>query len=97
MHSFPRSNETRLYSPRETLDRECSGCGSVRAAAYRVLSEGGWWDVVKCQDCLKSLERVRAPRLGVFRPMVGATLMEGPPEGFKHHESDHKEAADVRS
>ena len=38
-------------------------------AEYRVLSEGGWWDVRKCQACLASASREPAPRYGSFTPL----------------------------
>lgn len=94
MHNFPRSHETRLHMPRESVERRCPGCGSGEVAAYRVLSEGGWWDIVKCQDCLESLERNRAPRLGVFQPIVGDTLTLRP--GEQATSEKDKETAHVR-
>ena len=60
MDSFPRPTEERLYEKKEKVDRVCPECGSQDVAAYRVLSDAGWWDVVKCQDCLYSLERKRS-------------------------------------
>jgi hypothetical protein len=60
MNSFPRPTEQSLYERREKVDRACPECGSHNVAAYRVLSDGGWWDVVKCQDCLLSLERKKS-------------------------------------
>jgi hypothetical protein len=59
MNSIPRPAEERLYEKREKVERVCTECSSHNVAAYRVLSDGGWWDVVKCQDCLYSLERKR--------------------------------------
>jgi hypothetical protein len=59
MDSFPRPTEPSLYEKKEPVDRVCPECGSRNVAAYRVLTDGGWWDVVKCQDCLCSLERER--------------------------------------
>jgi vanillate/4-hydroxybenzoate decarboxylase subunit D len=35
--------------------------------AYPVNSEGGWFDVVKCQECFHSLSRTRGPRLGAIQ------------------------------
>jgi hypothetical protein len=45
----------------------CPECGSNNVKEYPVLSDGGWFTVVKCQDCLYSLERNPFPpeaRLG---------------------------------
>jgi hypothetical protein len=33
-----------------------------------VLTEGGWWSVVKCQQCLTSLSREPGPLFGSFEP-----------------------------
>jgi hypothetical protein len=60
MDSFPRPAEQSLFEKKEAVDRVCPECGSHDVAAYRVLTDGGWWDVVKCQDCLCSLERERS-------------------------------------
>ena len=43
---------------RRPVDGKCEECGAETLAEYRVLSEGGWWDVRKCQTCLASLSRV---------------------------------------
>jgi hypothetical protein len=58
MNSFPRPTEEILYTKKDKVERVCPECGSHDIAAYRVLSDGGWWNVVKCQNCLCSLERV---------------------------------------
>ena len=71
MHNFPRPSQDRLYADREPVDQTCPACGSATAVArYRVLTEGGWWDAVKCVDGLYTIDRTRAPRLGSFSPMV---------------------------
>jgi hypothetical protein len=59
MDSFPRPTEEYLYEKREKVAQVCPECGSHDVASYRVITDGGWWDVVKCQDCLCSLERQR--------------------------------------
>ena len=59
MDSFPRPTEEYLYEKKEKVARVCPECGGHDVAAYRVLTDRGWWDVVKCQDCLCSLERQR--------------------------------------
>jgi len=73
MHSFPRPEELHLTAEREAVDGTCPACGAQALAAYRVLSEGGRWDVVKCQECLTSVSRERAPRLGSLTPL-GLTI-----------------------
>lgn len=53
-----------LYQEREQVDGSCPRCGAEDLRRYPVNSEGGWFDVVKCQSCLASVERVPGPRLG---------------------------------
>ena len=60
-----------------TVAGNCSECGAAKLAAYRVLSEGGWWDVVKCRECLASVERRRGPLLGVLSEAVQALVPGG--------------------
>jgi hypothetical protein len=49
---------------RTSVDGDCPRCGAADLAAYPVCSEGGWFDVVKCQSCLHSVSRERGPLLG---------------------------------
>jgi vanillate/4-hydroxybenzoate decarboxylase subunit D len=44
---------------REPIDGSCPNCGESGLARYQVLAEGGWFEVVKCQNCLHSIERTR--------------------------------------
>jgi vanillate/4-hydroxybenzoate decarboxylase subunit D len=60
MNSFTRPTEESLYETRRKVDGSCPSCHGSDIAAYRVLTDGGWWDVVKCQTCLYSLERKRS-------------------------------------
>jgi vanillate/4-hydroxybenzoate decarboxylase subunit D len=69
MHSFPRPTETHLSVERTPVEGACGECGAEALAAYRVLSEGGWWDVCKCQKCFASQSREPAPRYGSFTPL----------------------------
>jgi len=69
MHSFPRPTEAHLSVERTPVDGSCPECGAAALAAYRVLSEGGWWDVTKCQACFASVSREPAPRYGSFTPL----------------------------
>ncbi|HUD36147.1 MAG TPA: hypothetical protein VMR14_04565 [Streptosporangiaceae bacterium] len=55
------------YGPR--VDRKpvpgsCTACGATELLAYPVLSEGGWFNVVKCGRCLHSVRRQRWSLLG---------------------------------
>jgi hypothetical protein len=49
---------------REPVEGSCPACGASKLATYPVLSEGGWFEVVKCQACLHSLARRPWNRLG---------------------------------
>jgi hypothetical protein len=69
VHSFPRPDELHLVAAREPAQGTCPECGGDELADYRVLSEGGWWDVRKCQNCLHSISRRRAPAFGSYRPL----------------------------
>lgn len=57
MHTFPRPTELRLSVEREAVDGACPECGAQELKRYPVLSEGGWFQVVKCQACLASQSR----------------------------------------
>jgi hypothetical protein len=72
MHTFPRPTEEHLSVERVPIDGACPECGAEDLAAYRVLSDGGWWDVKKCQSCLASVERVPGPPFGSFTPLSQA-------------------------
>ncbi|MEJ2870458.1 hypothetical protein WCD74_22000 [Actinomycetospora sp. OC33-EN08] len=52
---------------REAVDGTCPRCGAAELRRYPVNSEGGWFDVVKCQVCLNSCSRERGPRLGAIQ------------------------------
>jgi hypothetical protein len=69
MHAFPRPTETHLHVERRPVAGACDECGAETLAEYRVLSEGGWWDVRKCQTCLASISREPAPRYGSYVPL----------------------------
>ena len=56
-HTFPRPEELHLEAQRRPVEGPCPACGAAELADYRVLSEGGWWDVRKCQSCLHSVSR----------------------------------------
>lgn len=43
---------------------ECTSCGAQDLKAYPVLREGGWYEVVKCQSCLETMEAKEWNRLG---------------------------------
>ena len=62
--SAPRPSDPRPVQHREEVAGACSECGAEALQAYPVLSEGGWFNAVKCQQCLASNRRDPAPRLG---------------------------------
>jgi len=68
-HSFPRPSEPFLSVERTPVEGACPECGAADLAEYRVLSEGGWWDVRKCQSCLASVSREPGPLFGVYVPL----------------------------
>ena len=69
MHTFPRPQEPHLSVERVAVDGACPACGAKALASYRVLGEGGLWEVVPSQECLTSVSRERAPRLGSLTPL----------------------------
>ena len=62
--AHPRPSEPTLSVPRQPVEGACPACGAERLLAYPVLSEGGWFDVVKCADCLHDAQRRPGPKLG---------------------------------
>lgn len=81
MHTFPRPQQHRLYEERIPAEGICPECRQSDLRRYRVLSEGGWWDVVKCQACLYSLSREASPPLGSFKPL--GTAVDAQPAPWK--------------
>ncbi|KAF1034401.1 hypothetical protein G3O00_00735 [Burkholderia sp. Ac-20384] len=63
-----------LILEREAVDGICPACSSKALARYPVHSEGGWFDVVKCQACLHSVSRAPASRLGPALRLLSDTL-----------------------
>lgn len=64
MHAFPRPTELRLSVEREPVEGTCANCGADSLHAYPVLSEGGWYQVIKCTECLTSKSREKWNLLG---------------------------------
>jgi vanillate/4-hydroxybenzoate decarboxylase subunit D len=46
------------------VEARCPECGAEELRQYPVLAVGGWFQVIKCQRCLCSVERVPWNRLG---------------------------------
>jgi vanillate/4-hydroxybenzoate decarboxylase subunit D len=74
MHNFPRPTTATVSVDKENVSGTCAECNSTMLARYRVLSEGGWWNVVKCQHCLASVQREPGPLFGAYQPLT--TLLE---------------------
>lgn len=55
--ALPGAEEGR-QTTRTPVPGLCPACGAARLMRYAVLSEGGWFDATKCQDCLTSVTRV---------------------------------------
>ena len=68
-HTFQRPSERYLNVERRAVEGSCPACGAQQLAAYRVLGDGGFFNVVKCQRCLHSLEREPAPPFGSYVPL----------------------------
>jgi vanillate/4-hydroxybenzoate decarboxylase subunit D len=68
--SYPRPTELTLHVEREPVDGDCPSCGAADLRRYPVLSEGGWFQVVKCQACLTSVSREPWHRLGPLSLLV---------------------------
>lgn len=69
MHNFSRPLTPTVQATREPAPGWCPECNEGALAAYRVISEGGWWNVVKCQNCLASVRREAGPLFGAFEPL----------------------------
>jgi hypothetical protein len=64
--SKPRTEAPALRVEREDVPGACPACGAEALRRYPVLSEGGWFMVTKCQECLSSVTRERWHRLGAL-------------------------------
>ena len=67
---YPRPAEEFPRQSREVVPGTCPECGGGALARYPVLSEGGWFLVVKCQACLATCEREPWRRLEIGRAHV---------------------------
>ena len=54
---YQRPNTATVAVERTAVAGQCNACGAATLASYPVLSEGGWFKVVKCQNCLASMSR----------------------------------------
>ncbi|MEQ8231237.1 MAG: hypothetical protein RLW61_12500 [Gammaproteobacteria bacterium] len=62
--SFQRPAEPAPVQTREPVAGCCDACGAEALMRYPLLSEGGWYLVTKCQQCLHSNAREKWRRLG---------------------------------
>jgi hypothetical protein len=67
---FLRPTTAVVHAKRTPVDEDCPACGKHGLQRYLVLSEGGWWNVVKCPGCLHAVSREPGPLLG---PLTAAT------------------------
>jgi hypothetical protein len=71
MQTYPRPQERHVSVTRQDVEGQCPECdGDLKS--YPVLSEGGWWNVTKCQSCLCSVEREPGHLLGAIHMLVEA-------------------------
>ncbi|MGM7645918.1 hypothetical protein ACSVDM_13535 [Nocardia sp. JW2] len=63
---FPRPTQATLVVEREPVAGTCPECSSAALRRYPVLAEDGWFEVVKCANCLYSVSREPGPKLGVI-------------------------------
>ncbi|NNL86584.1 MAG: hypothetical protein HKP27_13075 [Myxococcales bacterium] len=74
---FNRPAELFPVQEREPVAGACAECGEEHLQRYPVLSEGGWFMVVKCQTCLHSQSRERWHRLGHVQLATDALARHG--------------------
>ena len=74
---FQRPSELFPVQEKEAVAGACDACGAERLARYPVLSEGGWFLVVKCQSCLHSQKREKWNRLGHIQLATDAIAPSG--------------------
>ena len=72
MQTYPRPQERHVSVTRQDVEGRCPECDGGDLKSYPVLSEGGWWNVTKCQSCLCSVEREPGHLLGAIHMLVEA-------------------------
>lgn len=65
---FPPSQEDVSHVKREPVDRTCPHCNSDDVAAYPTLRYKGWFEVVRCQECLEILDEDEMQLHGFWEP-----------------------------
>jgi vanillate/4-hydroxybenzoate decarboxylase subunit D len=66
----PVQSPARTVVERTPVEGRCAACGAEDLRGYPVLSEGGWWAVVRCQTCLSCASRERWAPLGYVSRMA---------------------------
>jgi hypothetical protein len=61
---FSRPTEPTLSVTRVPVPGSCAACSLSDLRSYPVLTEDGWFNVIKCQGCLHTVSREPGPRLG---------------------------------
>jgi hypothetical protein len=61
---YPRPETPTICQDKEAVEGQCTMCGQARLSRYPVLSEGGWFMVVRCANCLSCEERAAWRLLG---------------------------------
>ncbi|KHL02472.1 hypothetical protein [Sinomonas humi] len=59
--AYDRPTELLVNQERVPAKGKCPECSEEQLFSYPVLSEGGWFKVVKCRHCLASLKRESDP------------------------------------
>jgi len=59
--------EAELEPVKVPVDGTCPECGAADLREYPILGADGWFEVVKCQQCLASVSRRPWHRLGWVR------------------------------
>ena len=71
---FMRPATPTVEARRLSVEGACPSCGTEALQRYRVLSEGGWWEVVKCGRCLHSVSREPGPLFGTLTSAIQSLL-----------------------
>lgn len=71
---FMRPTTPEVHAQRDSVAGPCPACQSPSLQRYRVLSEGGWWHVVKCSQCLHSVSREPGPLLGPLTTAIHSLI-----------------------
>jgi hypothetical protein len=74
---FMRPATPTVHATRSPVEGHCPACGTESLQRYRVLSEGGWWEVVKCTRCLHSVSREPGPLFGTLTTAIQSLVPAG--------------------